>query len=101
MAKLQSNSLFNCLRGTIGKQVVFKEYEGRVILTLYPNIRKRKPTELQAFYRNRMKEANAFATGIMCDWELRKQYEKNLKPGESVFHKAKKEFFEKYRKRTE
>jgi hypothetical protein len=50
---------------------------------------------LQTIYRNRLKEANNYARSIMRNWEVRKQYEKKLKPGESVFHKAKKEYFEK------
>jgi hypothetical protein len=95
MARLIDNSLFSGLRGALGKQVVFKQYRDKVIVTIYPHVRKIAPTELQTIYRNRLKEANNYARSIMRNWEVRKQYEKKLKPGESVFHKAKKEYFEK------
>jgi hypothetical protein len=101
MARLISNSLFSGLRGSLGKQVVFKQYADKVIVTIYPHMRKMKATELQMIYRNRLKEANDYARSIKGNWELRKQYEKNLKPGETVFHKAKKDFFQKYKKRPE
>ena len=45
-----------------------------------------------------MKEANAYASFSKRDLELRAYYEKALKPGESVFHKAKKDFFEKMKR---
>jgi hypothetical protein len=45
-----------------------------------------------------MKEANAYASFSKRDPELRAYYEKALKPGESVFHKAKKDFFEKMKR---
>ena len=43
------------------------------------------------WYLNSMKEANAYASFSKRDPELRAYYEKALKPGESVFHKAKKD----------
>ena len=95
MAKLIDNSLLSGLQGAIGKQVVFKQYRDKVIVTIYPHVGKIAPTELQMIYRNRLKEANNYARSIMRNWDVRKQYEKKLKPGESVFHKAKKEYFEK------
>jgi len=45
-----------------------------------------------------MKEANAYASFSKRDLELRAYYEKALKPGESVFHKAKKDFFERLKR---
>jgi hypothetical protein len=52
-------------------------------------------TERQKAQRELIKEANAYASRIKRDPVLRKKYEKKLRWGESVFHKAKKEFFEK------
>jgi hypothetical protein len=99
MARLASNSLFSAIQGRIGKEIVFKQYADKVVISIYPRVPKTKPTELQMIYRNRLKEANAFARSVKRDWELRKQYEKDLKPGESVFHKAKKEYFERWKKK--
>jgi long-subunit acyl-CoA synthetase (AMP-forming) len=95
MARLKRNSLFAALQGTIGKEIVFKQYADKVVVSLYPDMSKVKPSELQKLQRNKMKEANAYASAVIRDPKLRAKYEKKLKPGESVFHKAKKEFFER------
>ncbi|MGZ3846101.1 MAG: hypothetical protein ACXVBH_08590 [Flavisolibacter sp.] len=99
MARLRSNSVFSGIQGRIGKEIVFKQYVDKVVISIYPRVPKRKPTERQMIYRERLKEANVYARSIKRDWELRKQYEKDLKPGESVFHKAKKEYFERWKKK--
>lgn len=99
MARLTGNSLFNALQGTIGNEIVFKQYADKVVVSVYPDMSKVKPSELQKLQRSKMKEANAYASAVRRDPELRSAYEKELKPGESVFHKAKKEFFERLEKR--
>jgi len=98
MARLKTNSMLNSIQGTIGKEIVFKQYADKVVVSLYPDMSKVKPTELQKQQRNKMKEANAYASAVKRNPELRKQYEKDLKPGESVFHKAKRAFFERLKK---
>ena len=42
-----------------------------------------------------MKEATAYASFAKRDPELSARYEKNLEPGESVYHKAIKDYFER------
>jgi hypothetical protein len=53
-----------------------------------------KASPLQKLQRSKLKEANAYASSVLRNADLRAEYEKNLKPGETVFHKAKKAFFE-------
>lgn len=98
MARLKRNSLLGSLQGTIGKEIVFKQYADKVVVSLYPDMSKVKPSELQKLQRNKMKDANAYASAVKRDPILRAQYEKGLKPGETVFHKAKKAFFEEGKK---
>jgi hypothetical protein len=95
MARLKRNSLLNALQGTIGKEIVFKQYADKVVVSKFPDMSKVKTTKRQRQQRDLLKEANAYASAIKRDPKLRAKYEKKLKPGESVFHKAKKEFFEK------
>lgn len=99
MARLKRNSLLSALQGTIGKEIVIKQYADKVVVSIYPDMSKVKPTELQRLQRRKITEANAYASAVKRDPTLRKQYEKKLKPGESVFHKAKKDFFEKSKKK--
>jgi hypothetical protein len=98
MARLVTNPLFSGLSGTIGKQLVFRQYGDKTIVSLYPDMPKRKPTKAQLIGQNRIKEVNAYAKSVMRDAKLRKQFEKDLKPGESLFNKVRKDFWERYRK---
>jgi hypothetical protein len=98
MARLNKGSLFNALQGTIGKEIVFKRYADKTVVSKYPDMSKVKTTKRQRAQRDLLKEANAYASTVLRDVELRKKFEKKLKAGESVFHKAKKEFFERQKK---
>ncbi|HEV7329664.1 MAG TPA: hypothetical protein VGN63_01390 [Flavisolibacter sp.] len=98
MARVGKNSLLNSLRGTIGKEIVFKQYPDKIVVSKYPDMSKVKPTERQKQQRQLMREANAYASMVKRDPKLRAKYEKKLKPGESVFHKAKKDFFKNRKK---
>jgi hypothetical protein len=98
MARVVKNSLFEALSGALGKEIVFKQYKDKTVVSRYPDMSKLKATERQRERRNIMKEANAYASRIKRDPVLRAEDEKKLKPGDSVFHKAKDDFFEKLKK---
>lgn len=98
MARVRKNSLFETLSGALGKEIVFKQYADKTVVSRYPDMSKHKATVRQREQRDLMKEANAYASRIKRDPVLRAEYEKKLKPGESVFHKAKKVFFEERKK---
>ena len=98
MARVTKNSLFEALSGALGKEIVFKQYQDKTVVSRYPDMSKHKATERQKVQRNLMKEANAYASKIKRDPGFKAAYEKKLKPGESVFGYAKKEFFEKRKK---
>lgn len=95
MASIRKNSVFVALQGTIGKELVFKHYTDKIVVAKYPDMTGIKPSELQKLQRSKMKEANAYARNAMRDPELRAQYEKDLQKGETLYHKAKKDFFNK------
>lgn len=98
MARLPKNSLFGALRGALGKEVVFKQYKDKVVVSRYPDFSRVKPTERQAAQRAKMKAAVAYAQKVLRDPALRAEMEKSLRPGESVYHKAKKQYFEKLKR---
>jgi hypothetical protein len=95
MAIVKRNSVFTALSGTIGHELVFKHYTNKVVVAQYPDMSRVKSSELQKVQRSKMKEANDFAQSVMRTPELKAMYEKDLRPGESVYHKAKKDFFER------
>lgn len=98
MATVPKHSLLASLSGGLGKEIVFKQYRDKTVVSKYPDMSRIKPTELQKQQRKLMKEANAYASKVKRDPRLRAAYEKKLKPGESVFHKAKQDFFKQVKK---
>ncbi len=98
MARLKKDALLEGLSGTIGRELVFKQYADKVVVSKYPDMSGIKPSPLQALQRSRMKKATAYASLVMRDPILRASYEKQLKPGENLYQKAKKDYFERLRK---
>jgi hypothetical protein len=99
MARLKRNSLLSALQGTIGKEIVIKQYPDKVVVSKYPDMSKVKASKLQRVQRNLLAEASAYASKINRDPQLRAKYTKKLKPGESVYRKAIEEFYKKEKKK--
>ncbi|MEO8404367.1 MAG: hypothetical protein ABI480_07225 [Chitinophagaceae bacterium] len=59
------------LSGHIGKQLVFKQYGDKTVVTKYPDMSKRKLSPKQLRVNEIMQEANYNAKEIMADDELR------------------------------
>jgi hypothetical protein len=97
MAQVNRNSIISALSGAIGQELVIKQYGDKVVVTKYPDMSKVKPSERQREQRKRMREANQYAQSIMCNPILKESYQKNLQPGESIYKKAVKEYFERVR----
>ncbi|HET7896100.1 MAG TPA: hypothetical protein VFL47_00470 [Flavisolibacter sp.] len=92
MAKLRPHSLLNALQGKLGDEIIFKHYANKIVVSKYPDMSRVKPSPLQQAYRNRMKEANAYARAVKRDPERTAAYERILQPGENVYRKAVKAF---------
>ena len=95
MARLGKNNILRDISGQIGKQLVFKNYGDRTVITQYPDMSRVKPSRKQKSNRNLFKEAVAYAKTINCNPALKNKYAKKVKPGESVYHFAIKEYLEK------
>jgi len=95
MARLTENSVLKKVNGQLGKQVVFKQYGDKTVITQYPDMSRVKPSALQKRKRNIFKEAVAYAKNISRNPDLKKKYLKKTKQGESVYHYALKEYLKK------
>ena len=61
------NFLLKRLSGAIGKEIVFKQYGDKTIVSKYPNMSRRKLSRKQRAVNETMTEANAAAKKIMDD----------------------------------
>ena len=94
MARLAANSPIK-LSGKIGKELLFKDYGDKIVVTRYPDMSRVKPSRLQKVKRNIFKEAVAYAKNINRTPALKLKYLKKIKKGESVYHYAIKEYLRK------
>lgn len=98
MAKTKQNSLIKGLRGQIGKQLVFKQYGKKTVVTRYPDMSKVVPSDLQKKQRSGFAEAVAYAQTINNDLVTKAKYAKKIKKGKSVFQYAIQEFLKRKKK---
>ena len=97
MARLRSD-LLQGLTGAIGKQLVFKDYGGKIVVTRYPDMSGVKPSEQQVEKRKVFRDAVAYAKNISRNPVKKAEYLKKVKEGESVYHYALKEYLAKHKK---
>lgn len=77
MAKTK-NLLVQHLSGHIGKQLVFKQYGDKTVVSKYPDMSRRKLSREQKKINKRMAEANEEARWIMADEKLRAEAQVRL-----------------------
>lgn len=95
MARIQQHSLLKGLKGQIGKQLVFKQYGTKTVVSRYPDMSNVQPSLLQQQKRSRFAEAVAYAQGINNDPVLKAAYAKQLKKGKRVYQAALQEFLKR------
>ena len=92
MASTKNNPLLQQLTGQIGQQIVIKQYGNKTVVSKYPDMSKVKASTRQKNNRSVFKEAVAYAKSINRDPGKRKDYLLKVKPGESIYHYALKEY---------
>ncbi len=97
MARL-TNSFLENIRGGLGKQLVFKQYKNKTVVTSYPDMSQVKPSEGQKEGRKLFAEAVAYAKAVSQNAEQKAEYGKKVKQGESIYHFALKEYLAKCKK---
>lgn len=95
MARINQHSLLKGLKGQIGKQLVFKQYGKKTVVSRYPDMSKVVPSILQKEQRGDFAEAVAYAKTINNDPVLKAKYAKKVKKGKSVFQYAIQEYLKK------
>jgi hypothetical protein len=93
MARAGKNSALNAISGQLGKQLVFKQYSDKTVISKYPDMDGVKPSRKQKNGRNLFKEAVAYAQKIIRNRELKKKYSEKVKPGKTVYHYAMQEYY--------
>ena len=83
------------LRGQIGKELVFKKYGKKTIVTRYPDMSMVKPSALQNKERKRFAEAVVYARSVLQNPKLKAAYQKKVRNGQNVYHYALQEFLKK------
>src|SRR5580765_7093440 len=68
---ISKNLVFKNVSGHIGKQIVFKQYGDKTIISKYPDMSRRKLSQKQRKVNELMEEANYAAKTILANDELR------------------------------
>lgn len=95
MARLSKAALLAGLRGAVGKQLVFKQYGKKTVVSKYPDMTKITPSERQKEKRTLFAEAVAYAKLINRNPVQKATYLAKVKKGQSVYQYALKEYLQK------
>ena len=68
---ISKNPLMKGVTGSINKQIVYRELNGRTIISAYPDFSNRIPSAAQVRQNNRLKQANLEVRMIKADEEKR------------------------------
>lgn len=66
-----NNFVLKNLSGHIGKQLIFKHYGDKTVVSKYPDMGRRKFTARQLHNQSAMEEANAYAQTVLADKDQR------------------------------
>jgi hypothetical protein len=86
VARVLRNILLRGLSGSIDKTIVIKNYRGKTIVCQYPRKRKAELSEKQKRQAEKLKEAVAFASGVLRNEKLRAHYARTAKKSLSLYH---------------
>ena len=86
MAVQKNNVLMHGTSGSFSRLITFKQYNGRTIVSHYPDMSKVVYTKAQIAERFRFKQAVAYARAVIADPQRKKTYAK--KAHISAYHAA-------------
>jgi hypothetical protein len=90
------SALASGLSGQVGKQLVFKRYGNKTVVTRYPDMSRVKPSPAQKDRRQLFAEAVAYARAINNDPVRKAAYLQTIPKGEKVYQFALKEYLRNY-----
>lgn len=93
MAKLTNNLLLTGAQGAVGKQMVFKQINGKDFVAKYPDMSQVRYNNLQKEYQKLFGLASTYASEVVNDPVRNARYEKKIRNdkrirGKSVYHTA-------------
>ena len=80
------------LSGAIGKELVFKIYDNKTVVTKYPNMKNIVPSAAQKTQRNKFREAHIYAQKINDNPVSKAAFALKIPAGKSVYRWAVKEY---------
>jgi hypothetical protein len=97
-----THPLMKLISGMLGKEVIFKNYYEKTVVSKKPDMSKRVLTEKQKDWNWRMKYANAYAKNIYGNKEgrMKERVRLSLPPHKSLYHALVKEHLDKYKDLT-
>ena len=85
MAIIES-SLFDSIRGRLGKQFVFKKYGDKIVISTRPKKYKRTVSPIKALNQQRFKNAVQFASSVLSNKDQRALYSKRLRHRQRLYN---------------
>ena len=94
MANSNNSVITGKFRGTLGKELVFREWEGKTVVAKAPKGRKGEPTAAQAQIQERFLLASRYARAVMQgqDQGIRDAYTAALRPRQNLYSRAVEDF---------
>jgi hypothetical protein len=95
MGRIRYNAIINGVSGKLGNVVLRHTRQGRTYISSRPDRSKVKLSAKQKKSNEAFSEAVQYAQDILNDPEKNKHYKTKLKPGQTVYHAAVKEYMDK------
>lgn len=95
MARYKKGNIMDGLSGTLGKQIVFKQYANGTVVSKYPDMSRVKPSAKQLEAKSQFQFAVHYAKYILANPELKEAYSKLVNKGQTVYHYAIAEYMQK------
>lgn len=92
MAHANNSVITGKLKGSIGKELVFREWEGKTIVAKAPKARTGKATPSQEKTQENFQMAARYAKAIVKDPEMVTGYAAALRPRQNVYSRALEDF---------
>ncbi len=94
MAHSNNSVITGKLRGTLGKELVFRDWEGKTVVAKAPKAREGDPTPAQELTQERFLLASRYGKAVMDgpDQGIRDAYTASLKPRQNLYSRATQDF---------
>ena len=97
---MSKSTFLNLITGMFGKELVFKKFYDKTVISKRPDMSNRVLSEKQMEWNRRMQYANAYAREIYKNKEdrMKERIRLSLPPHRSLFHALVKEHLDKYKR---